>query len=126
METRSVTYFTRFFIRKDETHLLMQSSLKHLHVQLDKFFAKGDAFNPKDTFTKLTITVIARCAFATEVKAFVEDDQHPHVKHLSSAIIPNMFRFLMFLFTPSFLRKKLQMHTSPPESSFNYTVSSKA
>ena len=101
---------------------LMYSCIKHLDVELDKFCTKGDEFNPKETFTKLTTMVIARCAFATEVNAFTEDDQHPLVKHLMKIVTPDLFRFLVFIFTPAYLRRKLQMHASHP-ASFNYILS---
>ena len=101
---------------------LMHNCLNHLNFQLEKFCVTGDEFNPKDTFTKLTTMVIARCAFATEVNVFTENDQHPLVKHLMKIVTPDFLRFLLFIFTPAFLRKRLQMHASHPVS-FNYIVS---
>ena len=100
---------------------LMQGCFKNLEAELETLSSKGEEFNPKDSFTKLTSMVIARCAFATEVNAFVDDDQHPLVKHLMKIVTPDPYRFLIFILTPAFLRKRFQMHTSHP-TSFNYII----
>lgn len=90
------------------------------HVQ--KWSLSKESISPKEMYTKLTSMIIARCAFATQVDAFAETDQHPLMKHLMNLVTPNLLTILIFVLTPDILRSKLKLHASPRQS-FAYLVS---
>ena len=97
---------------------LMEEPCKLLDREFDKLATLGQDIHTKETFSKLTIMVIARCAFATNVDAFNDKDSEL-LKQLNTLFDINNFtiiRFLILTLFPTWLSRCLKMGYLEPSN----------
>ena len=95
---------------------LMRESYVHLENEFERLASLGEDVDTKAVFSKLTTMVIARCAFATEVNAF-EDENNSLLNKLSSMFKTNIFTsikiLLMLTVVPEFMLKFIRFSFIP-------------
>ena len=90
---------------------LMRDSYKSLDNELEKIAARGEDTDMKKVFTKLTTMIIARCAFATHVDAF-KDENNELLKQLqkfSDLTVSGAIRALMALILPKLIAQYISI-----------------
>ena len=100
---------------------LMKDSFVHLDKEFETLASQNVDVDTKSVFSKITTMVIARCAFATEVNAF-KDENNILLKRLHSIFDVNTWeriRILLLLSMPKFLRDLIRF-SFIPAASLNY------
>lgn len=90
---------------------LMQDAYKNLDREFEKLAKSGEEFDCKVSFGKLTLMIIARCAFAREVDAF-EDPNNEILVQLHKAFDADFWSYLKILIlsaSPEFVRKWFEL-----------------
>lgn len=97
---------------------LMQESYKHLDREFERLASEGQDVDTKSVFSKLSTMVIARCAFATEVDAF--NDQNSELLKMLHSLFKfsgaNTIRIIFFLLMPKFVSRWIGFGFFPPEA----------
>lgn len=100
---------------------LMKQSLNLLENEFDKLAFQQSDIETRDLFGKLIITVISKCAFATDIDAFNEKN-NVLANKLKLVFHPNFFGLLRLAFVvlaPQFLKDKFGA-SHIPVSTLNY------
>ena len=87
---------------------LMRQAYLCLEREFQRLAESGEPVEIKNTFSKLTTMVIARCAFATEVDAFSHHDNQL-LNSLASVFKVNRIRLLIIVLLPSFIRRTFRL-----------------
>ena len=96
---------------------LMVECYSKFEAEIFKLAQSQSLVNVKETFGKLTSTVVARCAFATEINPFT-DPNHPVVKNLIQFFKLGIKPFILFLSPIWFLN--LIQFSFPDKQALNY------
>ena len=92
---------------------LMVECYKKLDDELDRLVRRGKEVDAKILFSKLTSTVIARCAFATVIDPYT-DENDPLLKSLHGLFQVNKFKMIILRFLPVWLKNLLRLTVNPP------------
>uniref|UniRef100_A0A7E4VSY1 Cytochrome P450 n=1 Tax=Panagrellus redivivus TaxID=6233 RepID=A0A7E4VSY1_PANRE len=78
----------------------MEYCAKELNAELEKYAEEKAEIDVKDLFGKLTMNVIGRSAFALDLKAFNQKEEHPFLTHgkriFEITMIDPLFMFVVF------------------------------
>ena len=96
---------------------LMFECYKKLEEELNRVSEANKEVDSKILFSKLTSTVIARCAFATVIDPYT-DENDPLLKNLHGLFKVNKFRMIMLRFLPAWVKNIIGASTNPEASNY--------
>ena len=91
---------------------LMFDCYKKMDEELQRVVKADKEVDAKILFGKLTSTVIARCAFATVIDPYI-DENDPLLKHLHGLFKIGKFRMVLFQFLPGWIKNVFQLSPTP-------------
>ena len=96
---------------------LMLECYKKLEDELARVERRGDEADAKILFSKLTSTVIARCAFATVIDPYTEEND-PLLKSLHGMFDVAKMRLILTRLLPDWFKNMVEFQGNPEASSY--------